>query len=819
MIVSRKWISEFVNLDGIDNEAIAEQLTRAACEVEAIELKNRALEYVLIARVLSMQSHPSSSKLHLVQIDLGSSQPTVVCGAPNVQVGTLVAYAPVGTTFDNGMILTSKEISGVISDGMLCSAMELGVSDNHLGLWLLDGYFDHNHSAKLGENLALQLGLYSDVLFHVDNKSITNRGDLWGVLGMAREVAAILNRDFNNPYTQGWQDALKAKLPTTAAKTFSIQIDTPQALSYALLSLDNVQTSDASPLWMQYRLYLMGSRSIDLLVDISNYVMIELGIPNHIYDREHLAGDSLSVHELEQASRFTTLDGVERELSAGDIVISDASAIQIVAGVMGGKASMVSSSTRNIVMEAAVWQAGAVRKTSLNLRLRTDSSSRYEKSLDPLAIELTLLRLADLVHTFIPHAQHSAPLQLAKLPQLESKPIYLQTQWVKQRLGLELSYPQMQINLERLGYQVSTENDALRVVAPSFRATKGDLIAEDVLEEIIRIYGYDKLIPQAPVWPAMPNKLAHRVQLERNIQDFFVLQAGASEVFTHPLVGVDILNQAKWEQLNDDLKMLNSTNVEHDRVRPSLVPSLLKALELNSRHTDNFKIFELGKVQHPDADTFSVEQTQLGVIFYHNKRSPFMTLLDTTLALLRYLGVQGSIYADTIAELQFGKGASALLDSNWLGLHPHEIAGLAVNDVACGVLTGIHPLMMKEYKVRGHASLLILDLATLLQEPARRSFRYQSLSKYPSSRFDSTWILQPEDKIEALMQLVQQSSLVHLQDVYIFDIYLPTQSSERHITIRGLFGSHDATLDAAQVKLAEDSLLALLRTAGYQLKQ
>ncbi|NIZ40055.1 phenylalanine--tRNA ligase subunit beta [Entomospira entomophila] len=810
MIVSRTWINEFVDLSGITNEEIAEKLTRASCEVEEIEVKNMALPFAIIAKVTAIEPHPTAKKLQIVTVDLGKDSIQIVCGAQNFQVGNFVPYVPVGTTFDDGLVLSNKEIAGVMSAGMLCSAKELGISTDHSGLFILDDLISDPHTEAVGTSFAEYFQVNSDVLFHIDNKSITNRNDLWGILGVAREIAAIFGRPFQNPYKESWQATQLSRLPRESLEEFEATIATDLVRSYALLQMDGVDGAKMSPLWMQYRLHLLGVRAINALVDISNYVMLELGLPNHIYDRTKLTGRMLHVHALEHPTTFVTLDGQERALIAGDLVIRDKENVQIIAGIMGGQQSMVNEHSSSIIMEAAVWDAMKVRQTALRLALRTDSSARYEKSLDAHMVSMTLLRMARLVQELFPQSRITSPIFYAKEAVNNSDPILISPQWVERRLGVSIEPSEVIELLERLAFTCESVADGVFVTAPTFRATKGKMIAEDILEEIARIYGYDHLKAQAPLWPVKPNKLPDFINLERHIQDFMVLHAQAYEVFTHPLVGVDLLRRAHWHDENEALRMLNSTNVEHDRLRSSLIPSLLKALSNNSKHFEAFRMFELGRIQVPDQELFSREYKQLAILFYDSGESPFMSLLNTTEALVRYIGRKPMMRL---------KVESSIVPSDWIGIHPYEQAMIEIDGVACGSLFGIHPSLMKEYKVKGHASIAILDVTRLSMQSIERVFDYNGVSRFPMSRFDSTWMLDASQLAGDLMQHLMTIDIDILKDVYIFDIYLPEGIQERHITIRAMFGSNERTLDAVEIKQAEESLMQSLTAKGYRLKQ
>ncbi|NIZ47432.1 phenylalanine--tRNA ligase subunit beta [Entomospira nematocerorum] len=810
MIVSRTWINEFVDLSGITNEEIAEKLTRASCEVEEIEVKNMALPFAIIAKVVAIEPHPQAKKLQIVTVDIGNELMRIVCGAQNFQVGNLVPYVPVGTTFDDGLVLSNKEIAGVMSAGMLCSAKELGISADHSGLFILDDIISIPHKDVIGVSFSEYFNVHADVLFHIDNKSITNRNDLWGVLGVAREIAAIFQQSLRNPYTDTWKSHYLSMLPSQAAEDFHATVATDLVRSYALLQMDGVDGAQQSPLWMQYRLYLHGVRAINALVDISNYVMLELGLPNHIYDRTTLRGSTLHVHTLQNPTTFVTLDGQERELITGDLVIADNENVQIIAGIMGGQKSMVNPESTSIIMEAAVWDAMKVRQTALRLALRTDSSARYEKSLDAHMITTTLLRLATLVQEIFPQSRMTSPILYVKEAINDLEPILISHQWITRRLGITIDSSQVIQLLERLEFDCQPTEDGILVTAPTFRATKGKMIAEDILEEIARIHGYDQLRAEAPLWPVTPNKLPDFINLERHIQDFMVLHAQAYEVFTHPLVGVDLLRKAHWHDENEALRMLNSTNVEHDRLRSSLIPSFLKALAINSKHLESFRLFELGRTQVPDVQLFSREYKQVAILFYDSMESPFMSLLNTAEALIRYIGKEGIFRLNAV---------SPIVPADWVGLHPYEHVTIEIDGIACGSLFGIHPSLMKEYKVKGHASICVFDVTSLSNHSIEKVFDYTGISRFPMSRFDSTWMLDASQLAGDFMENITALDIDILKDIYIFDIYLPEGIPERHITIRAMFGSSDHTLDAAEIKDAEESLMQGLTAKGYRLKQ
>ena len=396
MLISLNWIKDFVEIPEMPPKELGSLFTLATAEVEDVIVKGAALKPILCVEIKSFKPHPDSDKLNLVTFDYGKGQlKEVVCGAPNVKVGLHVPYAPIGTTLPNGMTLEPKKIRGILSDGMLCSETELGLGEGKGGLMEL------GTDAIPGTPLPDYLKIESDIILDVDNKSLTHRPDLWGYLGLAREFAANHKKPLKNRFNSEWEKKIEGNF-NKAMSPIKVEVSQDSScLAYYGLSLD-IPTMGQTPAWMKNRLESVGLRSINLIVDISNYAMVELGMPNHIFDRTKINGGKVSIRRAGHEMKFKTLDDQDRDLIASDTVIFDSERPLVLAGLMGGLESGVVPETTKIFLEVANWEAPEVRKTSVRLGLRTDSSQRYEKTLDSNMCYRTLLRLVELISELCP---------------------------------------------------------------------------------------------------------------------------------------------------------------------------------------------------------------------------------------------------------------------------------------------------------------------------------------------------------------------------------------------------------------------------------
>ncbi len=808
MLISINWIKDFVELPEIQPDDLGNDITMAIAEVEDVLQSGAHLQKIQVAQIKSLRKHPEADKLNLVTFDLGNGQTSeVVCGAPNVREGLKIPYAPIGTTLPGGFTLEPKKIRGVLSNGMLCSEKELGLGEGSSGLMELPD------SAVLGQSLAEYLGQEADTIIDIDNKSLTHRPDLWGHYGFSREIAALYAKKLRLPFEKKWFDSIESKFTNDKAP-LSVQVDTSSAVeAFWGLSIDNILV-EPSPKWMQQRLNSCGMRPINNIVDISNYVMLELGIPNHIYDRNLIEGTELKVHRLNKEDKFTTLDEVERHLISTDTVICDSQKPLIIAGIMGGANSGVNERTKNIFLECANWKATEIRQTSTRLGLRTDSSQRYEKSLDSLLCYRTLLRMAELILKLCPGAKIVGKpvydgIDLSSIKQLT---LITSALSITSVLGKELSEEKIISIFESLDFGVESSSGKLKVTIPSYRTTKDIDCEADLIEEIGRIIGYDNIEESAPKTLVLPVRLGHVKSLQRRVQDFMSLQAGSLEILTYPMIGEKLLNKAEWPVLNDELTLINALSIENDRMRPSLVPTFLEAVSLNQKNFDSFSLFEIGRSYLPDSKDFRKERNQLIFGYYSKKSNPFINAVNTTEKLLNFLSLPFDLSTDE------GKHENPVLPRKWSGIHPYEFLNIKIMGRFMGAVSSVHPLMLRNFKIKGNLSLVIIDFVDVESKPLKEKTKYTPLQKFPSATFDCTVVMDKALYASVALKALSKIKIKELVSTKIVDTF-ELDEARKSVTLRSVFSDPNQTVPGEVLKAAENSIVQTLAAAGFPLKQ
>jgi phenylalanyl-tRNA synthetase beta chain len=807
MLISLNWIKDFVKLPQIDADDLANSFTMTTAEVEDVITTNQHLEVIKVAEIISLRKHPEADKLNLVTFDFGGKESKeVVCGAPNVREGLKIPYAPLGTTLPNGLTLEPKKIRGILSDGMLCSEVELGLGEGASGLMELPT------DAKIGQSMSEFLKVQSDIVLDVDNKSLTHRPDLWGHYGIAREFAAAYGEKLENPYDESWQKNIESKFTSDKAPvTIKVEKDS-SCMAFFGISVDGISVKP-SPKWMQERLNAAGMRPINNIVDVSNYVMLELGMPLHIYDLTTIKGGHVHIKRANEGEIFTTLDEMERKLVATDTVICDSEKALVLAGVMGGLNSGVTDETNSIFIEVANWKADEVRKTSTRLGLRTDSSSRYEKSLDSHQCYKTLLRTIDLVLSECPEAKIIGDVQYdgEDLSKFESLKIKTSQTKISKVLGHDVSTEKLKEIFTSFEFGISESSGEFELTIPSFRTTKDIEVEADIIEEVGRVIGYDNINPISPKTDIQTTRLSVEKNLHRKIQDFMVLNGSAFEIMTYPLVGKKLLEKASWDT-NEDLVLVNALSKDADRMRPSLIPSTLETITTNAKNFEAFTTFEYGRSYLPDNKNFSNERYQLVISMFDKKETPFVKLLNATEKLLNYLNIPFDFSED------HPKFKNNVCPSDWSGAHPHEYTNIRVMGKFNGVVTSIHPLMLRNFKVKGNVSMMILDVTDFHTREMKAKTKYTPISKFPSSQFDCTVIVDNDTPAAKTLEALKKVKVKELTSKRIVDVFkLP--DGKRAVTLSVTFEDPDKTLASDLIKEAEDKVVATLEQSGYPLKQ
>lgn len=801
MLISLNWIRDFVDIAAMNPKELGSKFTLATAEVEDVIVKGENLKAVLVAEIKSLRPHPEADKLNLVTVDFGQTPKEVVCGAGNVRVGLKVPYAPIGTTLPNGMTLEPKKIRGILSEGMLCSETELGLGEGKGGLMEL------SPDAKPGTSLPDYLKIPSDIILDVDNKSLTHRPDLWGHYGLAREFAAAHKKELKNPFDASWEKNLESKIGSGSSP---IKLEVSQdssCLAYYGLSIDNIKMG-ATPDFIKNRLETVGLRSINLIVDISNYVMVELGIPNHIFDREKIAGDKVIIKRASEMS-FTTLDEVKRDLIPTDTIIADSQKTLVLAGLMGGLESGVTDATSKIFIEVANWEAPEVRKTSVRLGLRTDSSQRYEKTLDSNLCHRTLLRLIDLITTYCPEAKVIGNVEKFVRDDKLSKAFNfdISVDYINRTLGMEIPKEQIVDIFSRLDFKVQDSGNSLSITVPTYRTTKDISCKADLVEEIGRMIGYDNIKPVSPMLPVKPVRLSKAKEFHRKISDFLIYETQSLQVMTYPLTGASLLKSAMWPVMNENLVLVNSLSVDHDRMRPSLIPSAIEMASQNQKNFDSFSFFELGR-SYLD---FENERSQLLIGFYSREKSRFLELVNHTQKLLSALNIPALFVGKS------DKFKNPLIPSDWSGIHPHEFSNIQIMGKFHGVLNTVHPLVLKSFKMKGHLSFAVIDLTDLESRDMKDKTKYSPLSKFPSSSCDFTVVMNKDLPAASALEALSMIKQKELKSKSIVDVFVMNET-QKAVSIRTVFEDSEKTLSPETIKNMEALIVQTLEKAGFPLR-
>lgn len=807
MLISLDWIKDFVKLPDMKADDLANDFTMTTAEVEEVKTTNKHLEVIKVAQIKSLRKHPEADKLNLVTFDFGDKEPKeVVCGAPNVREGLKVPYAPLGTTLPNGLTLEPKKIRGVLSDGMLCSEVELNIGEGASGLMELP------ENATIGQSMIEFLEMKSDTIIDVDNKSLTHRPDLWGHYGLAREFSARYETPLKDAFGEAWRKDQEAKFSSEESPIKPRVEQDSSCLAYWGLSVDNVKVAE-SPVWLKTRLEAVGLRPINNIVDISNYVMMELGIPLHIFDRELIKDNTIHIKRVGSEQTFKTLDEFDRALIASDTVICDSEKPLVLAGIMGGLNSGVNDNTTKVFIEVANWKAEEVRTTSTRLGLRTDSSARYEKSLDSLQCYRTLLRTLGLICELCPEAKVIGKPEYDGNNLDEIKPLTISTsaKRINSVLGHEVSIEKLTSIFSHLDFGVEENSGEFKLTIPTYRTTKDIEFEADIIEEVGRVIGYDNITPVSPMTDIKTTRFEPAKTLHRKVQDFMTLQGRSLEVMTYPMIGAKLLEKAKWPVMNEELVLINALSKDADRMRPSLIPHALNTVAINAKQYSSFSFFEIGRAYLADQKNFSEERNQILIGMYDKKETPFLKLLNTVEGLMNFLEVPFDFASET------GKFNNEVLSNEWAGNHPHEHLNMRIMGKFKGVVNTAHPLLLRNFKVKGNFSFAVIDIADFENRATKDKTKYTPISKFPSSRFDCTVVVDRDTQAANVLEALKKVKIKELTERKIVGVF-KLSDTQNAITITVNFEDANKTLEHSFLEDAQKRIIEALDKAGYPLK-
>lgn len=786
MYISMNWIQDFVDLSGLNIEELIQRFTLSTAEVEEISYKGTELKGVVAGKILSIEDHPQSKKLHLLKVDGGDTVYDVVCGAPNVRENMMVPFVKEGGHV-NGMDIKCAEIAGYESHGMCCSEAELGISADHSGLMeLVD-------PVETGADIT-ELYAIKDTVFEVDNKSLTNRPDLWGHYGIAREFAALTGRELR-PVD---------KLDLSAYDSLSpidIEIlDKELCYRYSGLKVHNV-TKKVSPVNMRIRLFYCGTRAINLLTDLTNYLMLELGQPMHAFDSAKV--DKVEIRRYDEAFQFQTLDGEERAIDENTLMISSGGKPVAIAGIMGGLDSEIEDDTDGLFLESANFDAVCVRKSSTRLGLRTDASMRYEKTLDPEMTVTAIARLVKLLRDIDPGVEVCSALTDVFAKQYPEINLSFDRAYVDRYTGIDIDDATILNTLNALGFQAKQRDSLFHVNVPSWRRTKDVTIKADIIEEITRIYGYDNFRVATTESALFPVKRSPGSKADNYTKDILVQRYHLHEVNSY--IWCD---RKKYKELGIEaegyVRLLNSLAADNDVIRNSIVPSLLVFVNENRNYAADFGLFEIARVvEGLKEDGTCNERKKLGIVLYSRtmgEKELYTRLLTMVQTLCADIKHQQGIFSHCAPSYQWQ--------------HPKNTAGLCLGEKPLGFVCTLHPTVKNNIDKKACIVAAELDMEDFaaIEDTV---IAYDEPSKYPGIDIDLSLLI-PDGTTFADMKPAWSADTGLLQNVSLIDTFV--DGSGKSITLRFAFSSKEKTLTREELQPQVDAILQNLAGTGIHLK-
>ncbi len=779
MQVSLKWLNDLVDLSGIEVAQIAHELTMSGLEVEEVEEVRPKFTNIITAKIEKIDNHPNSDRLHLVTINTGKEMKTVVCGAQNIEVGQVIPYASVGSKVldrksGEQFELTPAVIRGVESQGMLCSDDELGVSDRNYqeedGILILNRLFPN---VGLGLDVENVLGFEKDFILHT--APTANRGDQMSVVGIARELSALFNRPMKFEYAG--RNCPKAD--------FEVEIKDETVCKYYSIAVLKDITIKPSPDWMQKRLMSSGIRAINNVVDITNYVLLEYGTPLHAFDYDKLNG-YLSVRRAVDGEKIITLDEVERELTADSVLIATKEAPVCLGGVFGGNNSEIDDNTKNIALEGAYFYPATTRRSGRSVGYRSDASARFERGVDIEAVKPGLLRAVELLEEYA-DAKFEGVVETG-VNKLEPIDITLRYAQIKRLLGCEIEAEKCLTILENLGFEILGKNDmACKVRVPSFRAD--DVTREcDLIEEISRINGYDKITPTLPS-KGEPANISLTERVIKRIHEL-MLACGLNEMQTSSLIGEPLLKQFNMSYDKDNAVFVeNPASEEFAMLRQTMAASLLNCMKYNyDNGQKDFWGYEIGrtylKVAEADEKNSGVKETQTlaGVITGNIQKSLWQCTGEVDFYTVK--GIVDKVLEEfgLTRRIKFALLADSPLAQTHTALHPYKTAVLTMlgkKPEIIGYYGEVHPELRGKLKFNQNAFLFKLDLDMLIEGVNESVVKYKKISQFPEVQRDLAVIVPKTTSWDDLEKVVKKGIDNKIfTGCEVFDVYEGEHVSE-----------------------------------------
>lgn len=790
MKVSVSWLNDYVPVK-MDAHALADALTMVGLEVDSVTNRYEYLDRVVVGRIIDISAHPDSDHLQLCNVDAGAETVSVVCGAPNVFKNMIAPLALPGTILPDGSVLTKSVIRGQASEGMLCSEIELGLGTDSSGVLDLSKHIAVK-DAVVGQKLVEVLSLEDYVL---EIELTPNRPDCLSLVGIAREIAAIEGETLKYP------DFTLFDKTSDIEKRTSVIIDAPDHCPrYAARLVEDV-VIEPSPYWLQDRLLSIGQKPINNIVDITNFVMMELGQPLHAFDFDNLAENRIVVRTASPGEPFTTLDEKDRKLTEDMLMICDGQKPVAVGGVMGGLNSEIESTTKNVLIESACFDPVSIRRTSKALGLNTEASHRFERGVDPggtinalnraahLMVELGKGRLVDGLIDVHPGRKSPAKISLS-------------VSATNRLLGLALSREHIEEHLRSIEFNASAESDdTISVIVPSFRVDVSR--PEDLMEEVARRIGYHHIPTTFPAMPAETLPVSRQRSFRNSVKQI-VVGMGFLEVITYSFIHQDACDRLRLDS-NDPRRnrvhILNPLSEEQSVMRTSMVPGLLETVRYNiAQQMKDLKLFEIGKIYLGRGNDELPDEREILAGAWTGSRHPDSWVQKDVPC--DYFDIKGVVECLLDAIKASNVRFSRMPSDRCKYMQPGYTAQIDVNDTMVGLIGQIHPQVLKNYDIKQPVFLFEIDM-DLIRPLIPEKFNAEPIPKYPFIARDLTLIVDKGVEAMAVVQKISDLKQKLVENIHIFDVYEGDKIPEgkKSISIRVTFRSFEETLEDKAVSL------------------
>lgn len=801
MLVSLNWLKQYVDIDGLAPQELAEKITRSGIEVDAVIDRAQGMTNVVVGHVVSKEKHPDADKLNICQVEVGEGDiRQIICGAPNVAAGQKVIVALPGARLPGGVKIKKAKMRGQESNGMICALQELGVEGRVVPKAYAEGIYVLPDDAVPGSDALELIGLHDTVL---ELGLTPNRSDALSMLGVAYEVAAILSQEVKLPEIQYQSVSEKAE------DYIAVRVEAKENPLYAAKVVKNVKIAE-SPLWLQHYLMAAGVRPHNNVVDITNYILMEYGQPLHAFDYDALKTNEIVVRLANEGEKITTLDDQERTLKAHNLVITNGQEPVAIAGVMGSANSEVTDDTTTVVIEAAYFEGLSVRRTSKELGLRSDSSARFEKGVDPNRVLLAAERAAQLLAELAGGEVLDGTVAVDDLDKTPAR-VIVSPDFINTRLGMKISLEDMLEILNRLKFDVEAANGLLIVDVPTRR--QDIKIEEDIVEEIARLYGYDEIPMTLPenneqVGGLTPYQAKRRIA--RNVME----GAGLYQAVTYSLTSEE-LAQKYALKTEETTKLLMPMSEERSTLRQSLLPHLVEAASYNiARKAESVALYEVGSVfLGQTAEELPYEEEHIALIvsgkWVDNAWQGEKLTVDFFVAkgivesLFEKLGLTDRVsYEKTTVD----------------GLHPGQTAAVLLDGEKVGLIGGLHPTERKKYDLK-ETFIAEINLQAIL-DAGVPEIVYTPVPRFPAITRDIALVLDSTTPAGEIMGIIRKAGTKLLKDIKVFDVYEgdKMEAGKKSVAFSLTYFDPERTLTDEEVLSAHGKVLKALAEAGAEVR-